>query len=315
MQIREIARAKINLTLRVLGRRPDGYHDIESLVTFAGVGDRVTLDPGRDLALEVGGPFAGDIEGPNLIERALALLRETGGGLMLGAVALEKNLPVAAGLGGGSADAAALLRAVRRANPELAGVVPWDEIALSLGADVPVCLAGQPAIMRGIGERMELLGRTAPQPLPVVLANPGLPLSTARVFAALSAGPLSPRLRGEGRHKARLRPVSAPHPSPLPTEERGEGAGAFADLPPLVAYVRTIGNDLELPAIALLPVITEVKAALAEQAGCLISAMSGSGPTCFGLFQDAASAARAAADLTSRQPGWWVAATSCDWPG
>src|SRR5262249_18342237 len=139
MPFREIARAKVNLTLSVLDRRRDGYHDIESLVTFADVGDRVTLHPGADWRLETSWPFAADIDGPNLLERTLALLAETEPGLQLGSVELEKNLPVAAGLGGGSADAAALLRAVRAANPGCAAGVDWHGLAARLGADVPVC--------------------------------------------------------------------------------------------------------------------------------------------------------------------------------
>src|SRR5262245_44498933 len=137
MPLREIARAKVNLTLTVYGRRADGYHELESLVTFADVGDVVTLAPDAAPSLLITGPFAGDIEGPNLLARVLTLLGECAPGLHQGAVTLEKNLPVAAGLGGGSADAAALLRALRRANPEQSGAVPWHEIAIGLGADVP----------------------------------------------------------------------------------------------------------------------------------------------------------------------------------
>ncbi|MGE0848719.1 MAG: 4-(cytidine 5'-diphospho)-2-C-methyl-D-erythritol kinase [Hyphomicrobiaceae bacterium] len=291
MQVRETARAKVNLTLRVLGRRPDGYHDIESLVTFAEVGDCVTLHPGAEIGVTVGGPFARDIEGANLLERALELLREVDGELTLGVVALEKNLPVAAGLGGGSADAAALLRAVRRANPERATRVPWYDIARRLGADVPVCLAGVPATMRGIGDHLApLAGRSGGASLPAVLANPRRLLPTARVFGALASRRM-------------------PDAAKVPLPDR-----AFGDRPSLLAHVRATGNDLEAPAVALLPVIAEVKAALAGQPGCLAAAMSGSGPTCFGLFEDKASATRAAAALASRQSGWWVAATSCDWP-
>jgi 4-diphosphocytidyl-2-C-methyl-D-erythritol kinase len=291
MQIRETARAKVNLTLRVLGQRPDGYHDIESLVAFADVGDGVTLEPGAEARVTSGGPFAGDIDGPNLLERTLRLLRETDGELVLGSVTLEKELPVAAGLGGGSADAAALLRAVRRANPERAVGVRWHEVALLLGADVPVCLAGVPAMMRGIGDRIEeLKGQPGGSPLPAVLVNPRLPLSTARVFAALAA-------------------ASAPHPDPLSTEGWGEGVRALSDRPSLLAYMRAIGNDLEAPAVALLPVIAEVKAMLAGQPGCLLAAMSGSGPSCFGIFANDGAAGRAAAALADRQRGWWVVAT------
>jgi 4-diphosphocytidyl-2-C-methyl-D-erythritol kinase len=291
MPFREIARAKINLTLTVLGRRPDGYHDIESLVTFAGIGDLLTLHPGPEACVTTSGPFAADIEGQNLLERALTLLRELDPGLPLGAVALEKNLPVAAGLGGGSADAAALLRAVRQANPDRAVGIDWHGIATRLGADVPICLVGMPALIRGVGDRIEPL---APAhrlpPLAAVLVNPRVPLSTAHVFRALAAS----------------------SPSPHSFSEWGEGRGEGTEA--LVAYMRARGNDLEPPAISLLPVITQVKAALAAQPACRLAAMSGSGPTCFGIFGDDASAARAAAALARAHPGWWIAPTRLDCP-
>jgi 4-diphosphocytidyl-2-C-methyl-D-erythritol kinase len=288
---REIARAKVNLTLNVRARRADGYHDIESLVTFADIGDQVTFHPGPDCQVTAMGPFATDIEGPNLLERTLSLLRRLYPGLLLGAVELEKNLPVAAGLGGGSADAAALLRAVRLANPEPAGAIPWHEVAARLGADVPVCLAGKPALIRGIGDRIEpLQPARRPPATAAVLVNPRVPLSTATVFTALAAS------------------------SPSCRFSRGEGTGAFPDLQALVAYMRARGNDLERPAIALLPAIAEVKVALAAQPGCRLEAMSGSGPTCFGLFDDQASAARAAVALARTHPHWWIVETRLDCP-
>jgi 4-diphosphocytidyl-2-C-methyl-D-erythritol kinase len=295
MPLRELARAKINLTLTVIGRRPDGYHDIESLVTFAGIGDHLTLHPGPASPVTTSGPFATDIEGPNLLERTLDLLREVDPGLLLGAVELDKTLPVAAGLGGGSADAAALLRAVRRANPERASGIDWHGLAAQLGADVPICLAGAPALMRGVGDIIDPLDPARPlPPMAAVLVNPRVPLSTAQVFGALAAS------------------ASAPSPH----EGRGEGAaaapaaaGPFPDLEALLAHMRARGNDLEPPAISLLPVIADVKAALATQSGCRLAAMSGSGPTCFGLFTDAAAAASAAASLALAHPDWWIAPT------
>jgi 4-diphosphocytidyl-2-C-methyl-D-erythritol kinase len=279
--IREIARAKINLTLTVLGRRPDGYHEIESLVTFADLGDRVSLLPGSAAHVTVGGPFAAGIEGANLLERALLLLREFEPSLRLGAVQLEKNLPVAAGLGGGSADAAALLRAVRQANPEHAGRVPWDVVAARLGADVPVCLAGTPALISGIGEKVKPLAGGLP-PMAAALINPRMPLSTVAVYGALDA-PAAPVRR----------PASA-----LP--------GPLADLAALLDYVRARGNDLELPATSLLPVIAELKAAFAALPGCRLAAMSGSGPTCFGIFAHEREAAHAAGILAEAYPGYWI---------
>src|SRR5262245_41798278 len=159
MSVRELARAKVNLTLAVRGRRSDHYHELVSLVTFAAVHDVVTLDPGAGERLTVTGPFARFIDGENLISRTLALVREADPRLRLGSVQLVKNLPVAAGLGGGSADAAALLRAVRRANGDRAGTFPWQEVATRLGADVPMCLAGRPALVWGKGERIAPLRR------------------------------------------------------------------------------------------------------------------------------------------------------------
>ena len=201
MPIREIARAKINLTLSVLGRRPDGYHEIESLVAFADVGDRVTLTPRPHCRVR----DRRAVRRRHRRRRTCWRGRSTfsarlDAGLTLGTVELEKNLPVAAGLGGGSADAAALLRAVRQANPDRADAVAWHEVAARLGADVPVCLAGVPAVMRGIGERVEpLAGSPALPAMPAVLVNPGLPLATAEVFRALAAAPLGADDRAPAR--------------------------------------------------------------------------------------------------------------------
>src|SRR5262245_863742 len=239
MAFRELARAKVNLTLTVLGRRPDGYHDLRSLVTFAGVGDRVTLYPGPAWRVTACGPFAGAIEGENLLDRAFDLLRGLKRGLRLGTVALNKALPVAAGLGGGSADAAALLRAVRRANPQHAADIDWQRLAGRLGADVPVCLAGAPAVIAGVGDRVELLTPShAPPPLACVLANPGVPLPTPRVFALFDAS-LAPCLRGQPRAR---------------DGSDAERAVVF-DVESLLTHMRSRGNDLEPAATCLLPVI------------------------------------------------------------
>jgi 4-diphosphocytidyl-2-C-methyl-D-erythritol kinase len=280
MTICEIARAKINLSLAVVGRRPDHYHELESLVTFADCGDRLRLSIGSDFRVTTSGPFASDITGQNLLERALAVLREIDIRLRVGRIELEKNLPVAAGLGGGSADAAALLRAVRRANPDRADALPWGEAALRLGADVPMCLYGRPALVWGIGEALAPLRSLAA--LPAVLVNPRLPLATSTVFRALGA-----------------RAVPAGRPPPLPPP-------ALADVDSVADYIRVHGNDLEGAAIGLLPVIAEVKAALAALPGCRAAAMSGSGPTCFGIFANRLQAQAAAAVLTARHPGYWI---------
>jgi 4-diphosphocytidyl-2-C-methyl-D-erythritol kinase len=281
--VRELARAKVNLTLTVRGRRADGYHDLESLVTFAGMHDVVTLAPGGAGAVAVTGPLASYISGENLLVKALTLLRGVDPGLRLGPVRLEKHLPVAAGLGGGSADAAALLRAVRRANPERAAEVAWPEIAARLGADVPVCLEDRPALVSGVGHEVAPL--VSLPPMHAVLVNPGVPLPTARVFAALQAG-------------AAPAALSRAVPPELTSAED------------LLGYMRERGNDLEAAATALLPVIGEAKAALAAGPGCRLAAMSGSGPTCFGLYGDRESAGRAADALAGAHPGWWVRQTT-----
>lgn len=280
--VREFARAKVNLTLRVRGRRPDGYHALESLVTFAGVQDVVTLCQGSANGVTVTGEFAQSIVGENLLSRTLALLRGAQPELPSFAVQLEKNLPVAAGLGGGSADAAALLRAVRSASGELCSDVPWQAIAARLGSDVPVCLDSAPALMWGRGDH---IARVARMPsLHAVLVNPGVPLETAHVFAALGAGPAAD---GGAPRVPDLRTVND-----------------------LVAHVRTAGNDLERPAVQLRPVITEVKSALRAQRGCLLEAMSGSGPTCFGVFTGTEAAQQAAAAIHRVQREWWVKSTT-----
>jgi 4-diphosphocytidyl-2-C-methyl-D-erythritol kinase len=282
MSVRELAHAKINLTLTVHGRRADGYHELESLVTFAGIHDVVTLVPGDAGGVAVAGPFARYISGENLLVRALALLRQADPGLRLGPVRLQKNLPVAAGLGGGSADAAALLRAVRRANPHRAAGVPWEEIAARLGADVPVCLGDRPALVGGVGHDVAPV-RSQP-PMHAVLVNPGVLLPTARVFAALEAGPAP--LAG-----SRLCPPE------------------FSRLEDLLGYMCARGNDLERVATGLQPAIGEVKAALAARPDCRLAAMSGSGPTCFGVYGNRESARRAGDSIAAAHPGWWVKIT------
>lgn len=276
----ETARAKVNLTLRVLGRRPDGYHDLESLVVFADIGDRITFVPGAEPAVRVTGPFAGAIDGENIALRALRALADRG--LTLGSIEIEKRLPVAAGIGGGSADAAAVLRAIRRANPDRDSAVDWPALAASLGADVPVCLASAAQLMWGVG------GETAPlpsfPPLPAVLINPGVPLATADVFRALSAPPLS-------------------SPSRAPSVP-----GPFGDAAAAIACVRGAVNDLEPVARRLCPGIDDVLAALRAEPGVKLARMSGSGPTCFAVFRTTAAAEEAARRLRARASRWWVEA-------
>jgi 4-diphosphocytidyl-2-C-methyl-D-erythritol kinase len=267
----ELAPAKVNLALHVTGRRADGYHLLDSLVVFPRVGDRLRAEPSRELSLSVEGRFAACLDrGDNLVLRAARLLAPGRGA----ALTLDKRLPVASGIGGGSADAAAALRLLGR----LWGVpLPPTAALLGLGADVPVCLAGVASRMRGIGEALE------PVALPafwLVLANPGVPVATGAVFAAL-AGRFGPPL---------------PHPP------------AFADAAALAGWLAARRNDLEAPAAALAPAIAGTLAALAAQPGCLLARMSGSGATCFGLFATAAEAEAAADALGRARPRWWVAA-------
>lgn len=282
----EIARAKVNLSLGVLGRRADGYHALESLVAFADFGDEVRIDFSRPASVDCTGAFAGAIDGDNIVARAQAMLAEADPSLVLGHVTVVKRLPVAAGLGGGSADAAAVLRAVRRRHPLRASAIDWDGIARRLGADVPVCVASRSVIMRGIGERLEPVDLAW---LDAVLVNPQVPVpanKTAAVFKALGAPPLPADVR-----EARL------------------SQDVARDRARLSAWIARAGNDLEVPSQALIPAIAEVKAALAAQPACELARMSGAGPTCFGIFADAAAAERAALTIRASRPDWWVTAT------
>ena len=267
----EFAPAKVNLALHVTGRRADGYHLLDSLVVFAGVGDMVSAAPAADVSLSITGPQSAalTVADDNLVLRAARL--------MTGAfrLTLDKHLPVASGIGGGSADAAATLRLIAR----LSGhpLPPAAEV-LRLGADVPVCLAGQPVRMTGIGEGLHPLTHPLP-PAWLVLVNPGQAVSTPEVFRAL-----------DRRDNA---PMQA-----LPR---------LRDAAELAAWVAMQRNDMEPAATRLLPVIAEVRRALSSQPGCLLSRMSGSGATCFGLFADPLSANAAARVISAAQPGWWVA--------
>ena len=286
----EKAPAKINLTLRVLGRRADGYHELESLVAFAGVGDALTFAPGGALTLAVSGPTAqaaGD-NADNLVLKAARALAGRIAGLTLGSFALSKRLPVAAGLGGGSADAAAALRLLARANGVALDDPRLMQAAQATGSDVPVCLDPKPRLMRGVGDVL-----SAPLDLPrlfAVLVNPGVAVSTRDVFAALNlaSGPAS---------------GGASSPAPLVLEGWGGEPTAF------VAALAKERNDLEAPAIELEPAIANVLAVLQALPGCRLARMSGSGATCFGLFPTNAAAAAAARTLRVGYPQWWVRAT------
>jgi 4-diphosphocytidyl-2-C-methyl-D-erythritol kinase len=279
--LHDIGRAKINLTLEVLGRRADGFHELRSLVAFANFGDCLALDPGGGLDLEVEGPFAAALGPGNLVLEAGRAARARAPGLRLGRFHLDKSLPVAAGLGGGSADAAAALRLIARANPGLIGEQVLAELAPMLGSDVRVCLMSRPALMTGRGETIEPVhGFPA---CGVVLANPGSALATQEVYGALDANKLGANPRGP---------------------ERLDFGGSFDAL---LAYALPRGNDLEAPAATLVPEIRTVLAVLAAIKGVRLARLSGSGPTCFALFPSEEEAKRAAGALAAARPSWWIA--------
>jgi 4-diphosphocytidyl-2-C-methyl-D-erythritol kinase len=282
--LRERARAKLNLTLEVLGRRDDGYHELRSLVAFTQLGDCLELEPGEDFGLAIEGPFGGALQGANLVAAAAEAARAKRPGIKLGQFRLFKDLPVAAGLGGGSADAAAALRLLADANPNAFNCDFLTEIAAHLGSDVAACLESRPALITGRGERVTMV-----HGLPacgVVLANPRLALSTASVYGAFASSPLA----------------TAPQPARAP-----DFAGSF---PRLLDHARARGNDLEPTALRLVPAIGEVLAALRGLNGAALVRLSGSGPTCFALFATGEEARRAAATLKAAHPAWWVAATT-----
>lgn len=279
--IRRPAPAKLNLYLHVLGRRPTGYHELDSLVAFLDLGDGIEAAAAPGLRLEIAGPLAGGVPvgEDNLVLRAARALAAAYGIEARARIRLDKRLPSAAGLGGGSADAAAALLALTelwRLPNDLAGLA---EIGLGLGADLPVCLQGRPTRMQGIGERLAP-GPVLP-PCGVVLLNPGIPLATRDVFAA----------RGGGFSVA----------AELPT--------GFADPAGLIACLAGCRNDLESAARRLAPAIDTALQRLGDLPGAGLARMAGSGATCFALFDDAATAAAGAAALEV-PPGWWCAATA-----
>jgi 4-diphosphocytidyl-2-C-methyl-D-erythritol kinase len=282
------ARAKVNLTLRVNGRRVDGYHDLESVVAFCDCADRLTLTTGPELSLTTTGPRAGECgeTSDNLVLKAARLLGERVGGLKAGEFVLDKVLPVAAGIGGGSADAAAALRLLARANKLELDDPRLIEVARLTGADVPVCLSSQACVMTGVGETLLPLGLPK---MPCVLVNPCVPVATRDVFAALGL-----------RHGELL--VGATdvilHDPVWPE------AGASIDA--WIKILAGIGNDLEKPAMRIQPIIREVLAALGQAAGARLARMSGSGATCFAIFNADADAQRAAQAIQHVHPQWWV---------
>jgi 4-diphosphocytidyl-2-C-methyl-D-erythritol kinase len=282
--LRDTAFAKLNLTLEVLGRRPDGFHAIRSLVAFAELGDSVELDPQPGCALVIEGPFATALGGDNLVLKAAKTASERVPGLKLGHFRLTKLLPVAAGLGGGSADAAAALRLIARANARILTTAHLAELAPELGSDVRVCLESRPAVMTGRGEQVEAVPGFPT--CGVLLANPRLPLATAAVYAALRAETFTP-----------------PQSSEVDALDFGGSFEALLD------YTSPRGNDLEEPAARLVPEIRDVLAALLALEGVRLARLSGSGPTCFALFATENEAKRAGLLLAERRPNWWIAAS------
>lgn len=266
----ELARAKLNLSLHVTGQRADGLHLLDSLVVFPKFGDHISAKLAEMVSLEITGPFAALLEGgDNLVTRAAALMVDGA------AIQLEKKLPVAAGLGGGSADAAAVLRLLSRISGRK---IPGTDQLLTLGADVPVCLNQVPVRMAGIGDELSSLPK-----LPnfwCVLVNAGVGVATGAVFD---------RMTSKDNEQMPM----------LPSE--------FAGFQALLAYLNTTRNDLQPAAIAICPVISEVLDTLTETESPFLR-MSGSGGTCFGLFDTAQNAHQAVKYISHRHPSWWVQA-------
>ncbi|HEV7344967.1 MAG TPA: 4-(cytidine 5'-diphospho)-2-C-methyl-D-erythritol kinase [Devosia sp.] len=279
----QLAPAKVNLALHVTRRREDGYHDLESLVVFADVADELQATPADADSLSVSGPFARGLtlgEG-NLVSRAVAAFRARWPDAVPGGLALHlvKNLPVAAGIGGGSADAAAALRLMSSLSDRPIPVVELADMAAGLGADVPACLVSTPLIARGVGEVLA--------PLPgfpdcyIVLVNPMVPLATADVFR---------RLRAHDNYPL----PELPSPLTRPAQ--------------LGIWLAETRNDLQPPAVKLVPIIGDIVADLAETHGCMLARMSGSGATVFGLFGSSGQAHQAAQVMRAANPDYWVAA-------
>jgi 4-diphosphocytidyl-2-C-methyl-D-erythritol kinase len=275
--ISERASAKINLFLHVGAKRADGFHPLQSLAVFTDVGDALALDNDNALSLAINGPFAAglDAESDNLVLRAARALGAQGARL-----ALTKNLPVASGIGGGSADAAAALRGLNTLWNSGKDTEALRAIAATLGSDIPVCVLSTPSFMEGRGELLR-----APQSMPrvpMLLVNPGVAVPTKDVFAALT--------------------MRSGVEMTLPR-------GRFRDTADVLRFLETTRNDLEAPALKLQPVIGEVLTAIAALPGALLARMSGSGATCFGIFADDDCCTRAAQILKKANPGWWVAPT------
>ncbi|MDA1325647.1 MAG: 4-(cytidine 5'-diphospho)-2-C-methyl-D-erythritol kinase [Proteobacteria bacterium] len=275
-----LAPAKINLYLHVVGRRSNGYHELDSLIAFSDLHDVIRVDPAETLTLTLEGPFAHGLEGGanNLVLRAAMALADQAGRKAGASITLSKNLPVASGIGGGSADAAATLRILNRFWQVGLDGPTLSRLGQSLGADVPVCLFGQTARVQGIGEKIEP-GPALPD-IGLLLVNPGVGVSTAAVFS---------KRRG-----------AFSSPADLPA--------SFDSAESLVEFLSHCHNDLLASARELSPQIDLVLADIVQQPDCLFASLSGSGATCFGLFADGAAAYAAASALQVARPGWWVEA-------
>jgi 4-diphosphocytidyl-2-C-methyl-D-erythritol kinase len=282
MNVTEAASAKVNLFLHVGERRTDGFHPLQSLAVFTGAGDVLRAEAAPQLSLALDGPFAAGLraENDNLVLRAARALAAQAGTLAGASLTLTKYLPVASGIGGGSADAAAALRALKQLWRLEIVETALLEIAAMLGSDVPVCVPSMAAYMEGRGE---VLTPVSVPRLPMLLVNPGVAVPTRDVFATLKT-----------RSGAGLR---------LPRD-------GFTDAPALLDFLSATRNDLEEPARALQPVIGEVLDRLAALPGVRLARMSGSGATCFALFADAGACEASAAALLQERPGWWIAPTA-----
>lgn len=284
--MRRFAPAKVNLFLHVGAKRPDGYHDLLSLVVFADIGDQLEVREAKRTALSVDGAFAEQLAGEadNLVLQAAAKLdhwaKERGHKTTPVELRLEKNLPVAAGIGGGSSDAAAALHLLAAHWGLPIGVDELEAIGLSLGADVPVCLRGEATLVSGLGEVLTPVEGLPP--LFLVLVNPRVEVPTAQVFKTLDV-----------RSGTNVPPLLLPPP------------GSAREL---AMHLDRLSNDLAAPAKKLAPVVMRVEQALVATDGCFIARMSGSGATCFGLYETPAAAEIAAAAIAKAHPEWWVRA-------
>ena len=285
-QVSERAPAKVNLSLRVHGRRSDGFHEISSLVAFASLADTLTVSRAEANALSVTGPFSSPLEGSeNLVTLAVSKFRKHCPSAQPLSVTLDKQIPVAAGLGGGSADAAAMLRVLNDMTPDSLSAQQLDDCAASLGSDVIVCHRSRTAWMLGRGEIVRLISDFPP--LPAILVNPGVQLGAGEVYSALGAASLD---KEDGARDIRVT--------------------NFSCITDVTAYLSENENDLQPPATKLAPVIGDVIQVIESVEGCALARMSGSGSTCFGIFGSQVDAAEARTRIANAHPDWWVVDTT-----